>query len=1168
MYQQSVERGAKGRRWLLAAQSALCGAAWALASFEPALALPTGGAAQVAPGATLPDISRAEGRITVKLNAPRTAIQWSGYDLAPDELVSYHFDQRSWIVLNRIDSATPARIEGVVEGRVGGAYGGNVWFASRQGLIFGRGVRVDAGGLLAVAGAFDLTGFLDSGQTRFSISDAAPDARIMVLPDGRLTGHGGLVGLAGPSLVTRSGALVSTTGDVLYGAAQTFEIRLAPGVGGDFDLVDFVVPSAALGTGDNVAADLAGETRANAVFLAAVNRSALTSAVVNLEGMVTATRARADGGDVVLSGGGGIEGRQPAQFLPGAGAVDVHLNQTFADRDVTIETIGRIVARPWLRPAEEALDPPALIDDEPPPPLEGEDEEPCEYYYCEGGDEGYEEGGQNEDDDFGFILSDAASALRLYDNDAVALTITGGHARLVARDEASVGRVISGGDVTVAGRRVAANTLAAAGALQLEATDTDIVVAEIDGGGGTLRARRDVLLSALSAQDALGVEAGRDIQIGDGLSEAKGLIRLVAGRDISAELAAATFAEAIASENVALRVGTLRAGVVSGGEVHAEGGQVRIDEVTSAGDIYVRALSGEARVDRATAGDDVYVLATHGDAVLGSARGTGLAPDTVGLSFSGNPDRAGNGRVVQVDSSDLDARLGLAGTGAVERAVTRVNVQAGRDAQVELAGETAGALQIQAMRDASLTAPTARLEAVNAGRDVTLTSLSGGFSASGDLAAGRRMTVRVAGDGTFAGLKAGGDLELETAGQLRLGSAQGANVTLTASDLQAEGDVVGALIVIASRAGALEVGGSEPTTQALHLSAAEFGRLGASSEVRLSAGASLDGPQRDLLLRDLAIDPSRTPSVVFRVGAGAVARVVGRVVPTSDGGSLRIGDATELGWRPQRIEVTGSLGDALFADGAYTQIKGFTEVKLAARKDILVGPSRFIDLVRDLPASDVNVQGGKPAGVAPLGDEAYRIYIATQRLAVSADEKVIQQNTAPDGSSGLLFTRPAQAVLTIDPPKTVELFGVNFDSDGRLAMGPDAARNLSAMVVDAAGQPIATPPGARYRFNTCDLNSGFCLGPGVSDEPKGLPQETGVVLSNGGTLAAFDLTSGGNLSARTPVDESAVSGQGLTTSAPLLEIRPAETDTPETDLVVTGTGSEEIWRKRRRSREP
>ena len=994
----------------------------------------------------------------------------------------------------------------------------------------------------------------------------------------------------------------------------------------------------------------------------------------------------------------------------------------------------------------------------------------------------------------------------------------------MARDEASVGRVISGGDVTVAGRRVAANTLAAAGALQLEATDTDIVVAEIDGGGGTLRARRDVLLSALSAQDALGVEAGRDIQIGDGLSEAKGLIRLVAGRDISAELAAATFAEAIASENVALRVGTLRAGVVSGGEVHAEGGQVRIDEVTSAGDIYVRALSGEARVDRATAGDDVYVLATHGDAVLGSARGTGLAPDTVGLSFSGNPDRAGNGRVVQVDSSDLDARLGLAGTGAVERAVTRVNVQAGRDAQVELAGETAGALQIQAMRDASLTAPTARLEAVNAGRDVTLTSLSGGFSAnqpliaarnltvvaagavrlgqaradagslsfigasvaadlvvakedltlkaraggvsvgayeagrdlslegaaielagglkpvgrdlsvvtsgafrapqpliagrnlmldvaqgaalgeaaaggtvslrvggllsldaasgasiqveagelrlqrvdvealrarqdlsittqaaltlgdlraeggtltlqapslttgrltagldltlvatagdvsadgyavgrdlaitgvnidlgqtlapvardlsitalggfsaSGDLAAGRRMTVRVAGDGTFAGLKAGGDLELETAGQLRLGSAQGANVTLTASDLQAEGDVVGALIVIASRAGALEVGGSEPTTQALHLSAAEFGRLGASSEVRLSAGASLDGPQRDLLLRDLAIDPSRTPSVVFRVGAGAVARVVGRVVPTSDGGSLRIGDATELGWRPQRIEVTGSLGDALFADGAYTQIKGFTEVKLAARKDILVGPSRFIDLVRDLPASDVNVQGGKPAGVAPLGDEAYRIYIATQRLAVSADEKVIQQNTAPDGSSGLLFTRPAQAVLTIDPPKTVELFGVNFDSDGRLAMGPDAARNLSAMVVDAAGQPIATPPGARYRFNTCDLNSGFCLGPGVSDEPKGLPQETGVVLSNGGTLAAFDLTSGGNLSARTPVDESAVSGQGLTTSAPLLEIRPAETDTPETDLVVTGTGSEEIWRKRRRSREP
>src|SRR6185503_10995446 len=91
-------------------------------------------------------------------------------------------------------------------------------------------------------------------------------------------------------------------GSVLYGSANTFQIRLAPGAGGGFDLVDFIVPDISGGSEATVAMDLAADTKANSVFVAAVSKSAIGSAVINLEGFVTAQAATADGGDIVLSG--------------------------------------------------------------------------------------------------------------------------------------------------------------------------------------------------------------------------------------------------------------------------------------------------------------------------------------------------------------------------------------------------------------------------------------------------------------------------------------------------------------------------------------------------------------------------------------------------------------------------------------------------------------------------------------------------------------------------------------------------------------------------------------------------------------------------------------------------------------------------------------------------
>ncbi|WP_293677605.1 hypothetical protein, partial [uncultured Phenylobacterium sp.] len=372
------------------------------------------------------------------------------------------------------------------------------------------------------------------------------------------------------------------------------------------------------------------------------------------------------------------------------------------------------------------------------------------------------------------------------DATATALTLAGRDGRFVAAGDVSLGQVISGRNVTVDGRRAAANSLFIVQNLALAARSTDVAVAEVSiGGAGSVHAQQDVRLDTLAVAGTLEIQGGRDVRIGDGLSEVTGALRVEAGRDIETNLAAATFDQVSGGGMVSLRGGRLVAGSVLGGQVLADAGQVRIDTVRSQGDVYVTARSGEARVGQATAGDDVYVLATHGDAVLGSARGTGLGSDVVGLAFSGNPDTAGNGRVVQVDSSDLDARLGLGG-GGVEGMVNRVDVRAGRDAVADLGGETAGSLQIQAARDASLTAPSARLDSVTAGRDIALTSLTGGFTAKGDLTAGGRILVRAAGDSEFERVTAGGDLDLEVAGYARLAQAQAADLRITANDLEAD----------------------------------------------------------------------------------------------------------------------------------------------------------------------------------------------------------------------------------------------------------------------------------------------------------------------------------------------------------------------------------------------
>ena len=256
-----------------------------------------------------------------------------------------------------------------------------------------------------------------------------------------------------------------------------------------------------------------------------------------------------------------------------------------------------------------------------------------------------------------------------------------------------------------------------------------------------------------------------------------------------------------------------------------------------------------------------------------------------------------------------------------------------------------------------------------------------------------------------------------------------------------------------------------------------------------------------------------------------------------------------------------------------------------------MGSQRFITLIQATAVADIDTAANKPAGVAPTADETNRVFVAAGRLEVSAENKVVQQNTAPVGASapvGVFFTGKFTPALIIDPPKVVELWGALAGPDGKVIGGAAAGGAITFTVVDSAGKTIPAPADAKYKFNSCDVGTGNCsasisggsvsaIGGGSTGGGGSGSAELGVSQTSAGVLAARDALSGSALgggSSNSNDSESSeeagageVSGDKVQTAPPVLAVTPpVNPDDIVTDPVTTGAGSEEIWRKRRQQK--
>jgi filamentous hemagglutinin family protein len=291
----------------------LAGCALASAALLPGLAqaqlTADSSGIQVSAGGAPPIIGQSGRTTDITLGAPRTILTWSSFNLAADQAVVYRFQDRSWIVLNRVGGS--ALIDGQIEALVGAQRGaGNVWFSAPGGVIFGSNARVNVGGLLATPATVASSSFLNPGNTTFDF-DGAGAARVEARAGAELRTNGGALALIAGDVVTQSAATITGAGPatVLYGAANAFTVRFSEQAG-DLDLLDFVVPAGG-GTLSAAPLSLQGQTVGSNVILAVVNRTEVASAVISAQGVIAAQSAAADRGDVVLSAGVNIVNRQP-----------------------------------------------------------------------------------------------------------------------------------------------------------------------------------------------------------------------------------------------------------------------------------------------------------------------------------------------------------------------------------------------------------------------------------------------------------------------------------------------------------------------------------------------------------------------------------------------------------------------------------------------------------------------------------------------------------------------------------------------------------------------------------------------------------------------------------------------------------------------------------------
>ncbi len=235
----------------------------------------SGGSATIAQTGPLTSITQ---------NTGRAIIDWQGFDIAAGESVAIAQPSTASILLNRIHDTQPSVINGSLTAN------GQVILMNPNGMLFGKGSRIDVAGLIATSANIANDDFMTGDVLSFG---EAGNPGASIINEGSITiRDAGLAALVAPN-VQNDGAIVAALGSVQLAGADTMTVDLY----GD-GLISFAADNSTA-----TAVTQSGQVTASHILLQAADADHLLTSSVNLSGVTEATDMQIhDDGNVILGG--------------------------------------------------------------------------------------------------------------------------------------------------------------------------------------------------------------------------------------------------------------------------------------------------------------------------------------------------------------------------------------------------------------------------------------------------------------------------------------------------------------------------------------------------------------------------------------------------------------------------------------------------------------------------------------------------------------------------------------------------------------------------------------------------------------------------------------------------------------------------------------------------
>lgn len=282
------------------------------------------------------EITRQDKDMTVNQDSKRLAIDWSGFDIANDERVTFRQPDKDSVALNRVVGDAASVIDGTLSGN------GHVYVINPNGVLFGKNASVDVGSLVASTARIsdsDMANFANADGITMAIPE---DSSAKVINAGTIRAEGGLVVLHAAE-VENSGTITNPEGTTALAAARNLSLSADTAGKINFTVDGALAKAKALNS---------GTLKADGGYLVMTARSAgdVMSTVVNNTGTMEAKTLRQnEKGEILLDGGdngivelngtldaSGMEAGQSAGSIKAIGA------ETHVEDGATLHAIGAV----------------------------------------------------------------------------------------------------------------------------------------------------------------------------------------------------------------------------------------------------------------------------------------------------------------------------------------------------------------------------------------------------------------------------------------------------------------------------------------------------------------------------------------------------------------------------------------------------------------------------------------------------------------------------------------------------------------------------------------------------------------------------------------------------------------------------------------------------------